>query len=303
MGKKLNALASFEWALENGYTPGDDSGADGNKCPWINLSQTVVTLKAHQTTVVDVDYGDPDDDPVDFVCETTGSDAAVYDAASKKLLVTASKAPAGTYSAVFKVTDKPSAVGAEAKSATATFTYTILPNHAPEVVKRIADVSKNDAAVLSYTGLDAYFTDPDGETLSFSVVTENEAVAKAEISGTTLAVVPIRHGITTIHVIAMDGLGASAEFTFKVAIVDPDQPVTVDNQAVTDVVDINIDSTDPTHVDVSIYNASGTLVLQYTATASVFYSVEIDVSRLAPGRYTAVLKYNGQTKTVKFAKY
>ena len=45
------------------------------------------------------------------------------------------------------------------------------------------------------------------------------------------------------------------------------------------------------------------LALETKASASVFTPIVLDVSALAPGRYTAVLDYEGQSRRVRIIKY
>jgi hypothetical protein len=116
-------------------------------------------------------------------------------------------------------------------------------------------------------------------------------------------IIPKSYGVTTITITAEDGLGATADVSFKIAFANAQQPVTVDSYQVTDVLKLNIDLPNPASVDVIVYNAAGAQVLKQVFSASIFSPVLLDVSSLAPGRYTAIVKYGGKSTTVKFVKY
>lgn len=297
VGKKLDAMASFEYGLGHQIVPGE------NKAPVITLSEKEITLKAHESAVISVGASDPDGDAVDVVLEDAGSSAVSFDAATMTLRISAMKEPqGGSFTAVLKATDVPSASGAKPKSATATLSYTILPNHAPVLSSIVTDqLGSNFAAVT--VNLADHFTDEDGETLRYAASVSDASVASAEISGTSAVIRPAGYGVTSVTVVATDGIGASATASFKVAFVNPGQPVMLESQNVTDALRMTIDSPETVNVSVTVYNAAGTQVLRSSATTNVFIPISMDVSSLAPGRYTAVVAYSGKSVKVKFSKY
>lgn len=301
IGKKIDALASFEYGIEKYGMPETDPDAPVNHEPSIAVSKSSLTLKAHQTDVITVTVSDPDEDELVVTCDP-GSIAGSYNADEGKFYITASKGYAGTFTAVFTVTDKPADKTLPSKSAQVSLIYTILQNHSPKIVTSIQDYAQTGLAPLSYNG-DVFFTDEDGETLSFEASIKDEAVASVEIRGSQLVVTPKAFGITEVSFIAKDGLDAKATISFKLAIIDENKPVTTEEENVTENLSVNIDATQTTTVNVFVYNASGTLVLHEAYSASVFDPLDLDVSSLAPGRYTAVFKYNGKTQTLKFVRY
>ncbi|MBQ9410046.1 MAG: S8 family serine peptidase [Bacteroidales bacterium] len=307
VGKKLDALASFEWAFANGYTggttPGPGPEPPENKAPVITLSPSSITLKAHESAVISVECSDPDGDPIEITLQSPGSDAVTYDDATRTLRISAMKAPAGQYKAVMKVTDQPSSSEAQAKEATAELSYTILPNHAPTVVRGVEDYSQYGFDNITINNA-ICFTDQDGETLHYGVKVEDGTVATAEISGDKTIIYPKAYGTTTVTISALDGLEASASVSFRIAIVDARQPASLENNVVTGELTLNIGSPDPVSGEVIVYNSAGAQVLrQIFSGANAFYPVALDVSSLAPGRYTAIVKYDGKSTTLKFAKY
>ena len=55
------------------------------------------------------------------------------------------------------------------------------------------------------------------------------------------------------------------------------------------------DSREEQTLKVSLYSLTGSLVKTAEFTAGVFLPVTLDISALAPGKYTAVLEYGGET--------
>lgn len=273
-----------------------------NRAPSISLAQSNVTLKAHESAVISVTGSDPDGDVLDITLQSPGSDAVTYDAPSRTLRIAAHKAGAGVYKAVMRVTDVPAFTTVQAKSATAEVSYTILPNHAPTVVKYITDMAQSGLRDIS-VNLQDHFTDVDGEALRYDVTVDDSSVASAAVSGYLAVITPKSYGVTTVTITAKDGLDAQAEVSFKVALVNPQQPVTPASLQVKDELLLNIGSPDPASVEIQVYNAAGARVLRHTFTADVFNPVRLDVSSLAPGRYTAKVKFGGATHSLKFVKY
>ena len=307
----INAKAAAPGAYQATFTVTDSHGASSsatldykiidNRAPELVLTPLTVTLKAHKEAGINYTVSDPDKDDVSVTCDA-GSAAGLFSVAARALIITGSKAPAGTYTATFMATDKPTSSFVQAKSTKVNVTYTILPNHAPSVIKSIPDQSQKNFVDLRFDGI-TYFEDEDDEILTFSASVDNSSVAYAQVNGDQIVISPKGYGLTTVNITATDTLGETATITFKLAIIDESKPVTLESSNTTDALDIHIDAQESTSVDVSVYNSTGAMVLQQVFTASVFYPIHMDVSSLAPGRYTAALKYYSKTETVKFVKY
>ena len=295
IGKKLDALASFEWALAHGYSHSGDEPEDP-EAPVITLEQTTVTVKAHETISVGFSAYDPNGDVITLSC-TPGSNALSLDERGHKLVIVGRNATAGSYTATLTASDG-------ALSTSAHLKYTLLPNHAPVARKPLSDVYMSGLVNRAYVSLNGVFTDEDGESLEISVQSDAACVqAGASIDGKNLELAPTSYGSGVITVTATDNLGERASVSFRVAVVNPDKPVTVTPEVASDEAVINIDSQDPVTVDLSLYASTGGLVYRTQTEASAFDPIRLDVSTLAPGRYTAVLEYGGSTRKVRVIKY
>ena len=62
------------------------------------------------------------------------------------------------------------------------------------------------------------FEDPDGGGLVYSATVEDTMIAKAEILGTHLKVIPKKRGQTSIDVFATDHFGGKAKSSFTFTI-------------------------------------------------------------------------------------
>lgn len=73
----------------------------------------------------------------------------------------------------------------------------------------------------------SYFTDPDGDALTFTAASSNAATASVSVSGSVVTVTAAARGVATVTVTAQDPGGMSAQLTFTVTV--PNQaPVAAD---------------------------------------------------------------------------
>ena len=95
-------------------------------------------------------------------------------------------------------------------------------NNAPTVANTIADQTVqvgSDVSVALETSGSETFTDPDGDTLTYTVASSDTAKATVAVSGATVTVTGVAEGESTITVTADDGkAGGTASTTFKVTV-------------------------------------------------------------------------------------
>ncbi|MDE2661640.1 MAG: M66 family metalloprotease [Gemmatimonadota bacterium] len=107
----------------------------------------------------------------------------------------------------------------------ATAPPTASPNRRPTPTSTIPpqELAAGDTLTLDAS---AYFTDPDGDALTFSVETSDRGVASASLSGATVAVVGVAPGEARVTIRARDprALQARLDFTVLVPV-----PVTADH--------------------------------------------------------------------------
>lgn len=293
IGKKLNALASFEYGIKH-YPVGEETDPEDPKPPVISLSTSNVTVKAHESATVDITAYSPQGSKVTVTLETPGSEAISLE--DRTLTIEGWKAAAGTYTATVKVSDG-------TLESSAQLSYTLLPNHAPTAAKQVDDMLLPSIQKVGTVHLDGLFADEDGENLSIEAeVTSGNSVA-AEVYDGKVSLLPMSYGLSSVTITAKDFIGAKASVSFKVAVTDPANPVKVSPEVVNSDAVISIETATPVTVKLALYTATGGLALSYETTASAFRPIELDLSALAPGRYTAVLEYNSQTRKIRIVKY
>ncbi len=137
----------------------------------------------------------------------------------------------------------------------------------------------------------SYFTDPDGDALTFTAASSNAATASVAVSGSVVTVTAAARGVATVTVTAQDPGGMSAQLTFTVTV--PNQaPVAVDavpaqSIFVGDTVSVDVsayfDDPDGDALSYSVSNPDATVV-----SASVAGSV-VSLTAITQGMSTATV--------------
>ena len=104
---------------------------------------------------------------------------------------------------------------------TATVTVTVLPvNDAPEAVGAIPDQPLEEGGEAATLDVASYFTDVDGDALTYAAESSNPAAAAVSVSGSTLTLSAVVRGAATITVTATDPDGLTATQVFGVSVGD-----------------------------------------------------------------------------------
>ena len=109
----------------------------------------------------------------------------------------------------------------EGLTASATVTMTVLPvNDPPEAVGVIPDQAVEEGGAPVTVDVLPYFTDVDGDVLTYTAVSSDETAVTVSVSGSTLTLSPVVTGTATVTVTAADVEGLTAEQRFGVAVGD-----------------------------------------------------------------------------------
>ena len=109
----------------------------------------------------------------------------------------------------------------EGLTSTATVTMTVLPvNDAPEAVGVIPDQALEEGGAPVTVDVLRYFTDVDGDVLTYTAASSDETAATVTVSGSTLTLLPVVTGTAVVTVTAADVEGLTAEQRFGVAVGD-----------------------------------------------------------------------------------
>lgn len=192
-----------------------------------------VTIHTGESATVTACFSDPNEDVLTY--SVTSSNAGVAQASIAGTDITVTAAAPGRASVDVTATDPDGLQGRQSFQV-------IVPNRPPLASGTIPPIT---VAVGATDSVDAssWFTEPDGEALTYSATSSNPAVATVAVSGSTVRVTAVAKGITTVTVTATDpgGLGTTQDFqtmvpnrqpvaagTMPDRIVEVDEPVAVD---------------------------------------------------------------------------
>ena len=91
-------------------------------------------------------------------------------------------------------------------------------NRPPVAVGRIPDQSLDPGGSAAPRDLLQYFTDPDGDTLTYAAVSSDSAVVRTLVADAELVLIPLAEGSVTVTVTATDPGGLTATHTFEVTV-------------------------------------------------------------------------------------
>lgn len=262
-----------------------------NSAPVINTdSKLDVKVKPHQKTSADFEIIEPDGHFYLIDLETD-SEAAVLDTLVRhmpKIRLTPSLAPTGNYTARLKVTD------IYGLSSEVTYKYEVLPNHAPEIAKPIENLIFNSrAAEVKELKASEYFSDEDGEELSYTFEFSHPDVANMTFSAGMFQITSMAYGVTDIKVTGSDIRGETVSQSFKVLVRNDDTPLTLYPNPVKDKMSIRVGS-DVSELSLTLISAIGSVAYEDTfVDVSPFAAVTADLSVLVPGSYTVVVDMDG----------
>lgn len=162
-----------------------------------------VTVAAGDHVMVDVSgfFQDPDGDPLVYGAGT--SNALVAGVSVSGSMMTVVGVGTGQAGGLLFARD---GAGGEAVQ---NFLITV-PNQPPVAAQSLPALNLTTGQVRQLN-LSQYFSDPEGDDLTFSVTTANTLVAVGAVSGSTLTVVGVTAGSTTITVTAQDSDGGEVQ--------------------------------------------------------------------------------------------
>ncbi|WP_419164575.1 Ig-like domain-containing protein [Candidatus Palauibacter sp.] len=168
------------------------------------------TVFAGRTASVDVSgyFRDPDGDPLTYKATSSNADVATVTVSAATITIRAI-AP-GVATVTVNASDP--AGGAAQQSV-----QVAVPNRAPEAVGEIPaqTVSAGETAALD---MSPYFSDPDGDELSYTAASSNAGVVVAEVSGDSVVVTSLARGVAIVTVTARDPRGLAAQQRFRVTV-------------------------------------------------------------------------------------
>ena len=177
-------------------------------------------------------------------------------------------------------------------------TYRILPNQPPVVVTEIPNLIFEGIGQPKDFELNPYFSDPDGETLSYSITNSEQTIVHANVNNYRLYVTPLSFGMSRILVSASDAKGDAVTQEFRVLVRNGSTPLEVYPNPVKD--RLYIRTAQAGDVALKLVSTLGAVVYEGSLQSSPFEPASIDCSGYPSGVYTLVAEAGGESykKTV-----
>jgi hypothetical protein len=254
-------------------------------------------LKSFATGTLRFSIKDADGDPMTYSLSSglDGATASLVDGVITLTINALNAIENKTYSGILSVTDSH-------EVSTAGFAYTILANTPPVVSATIPDMVLSSSKESTSLSISGYFSDADGETLTYSSSVSSGNVARCNISNGNLNVNASAYGTTSVTVTAVDARGAKASQTFQVLVRDGSRAVDLYPNPVTDYLHIRSGATESATIEV--FSETGAVVFRSQAVEiGPFAPYKLDMTSLPGGVYSIKVKVSGsEAKTYSIVK-
>ena len=186
--------------------------------------------------------------------------------------------------------------------------FTSGANRPPEVVKSPDPVLIDNLDVEMKMRPSDFITDPDGETLEWTVAVTSDILG-AEVSEGYLVLTGVGCGYAEVTLTGTDAAGESAQVRFQVLVRDSSynsangvesDPFDLYPNPVVDLLHIRPDRV--ATFEVRITNSTGRTLLEQTMSGSAFNPPTVDMRACATGLYFAEITYDGRVYDYSFAK-
>ncbi len=266
-----------------------------NSAPEMELITSLPwSLKATEKFTALFDVRDPDGHAFDVTVSSSPSLASLTYGRNSEghyyVTVDGVQEESGEYKLVLEAVDK---YGASTRSELA---LVILENSVPLALKGFDDQFFDRAGQSVSFMVSDYFSDPDGDALTFSMEHSNSKVAHLNSTGERFVLTTMNYGSDVITITAGDARGAAAALTLRVSVRDPEAEADVYPTRVTDI--LKVSGGGEADTSIKIYSSTGATVYENVSKSSVFSPAQVDMSGFAPGVYRVEVMIDGK-KTVK----
>jgi hypothetical protein len=272
----------------SGLSPQVTATTTANNAPVITtLDSANVLMKAHETVVLRFSGNDPDGHALAWHIDPSPLEMSLVELENNRvqLTITGVQALPGTHHITLTLEDEYGA------SAGQTIEYTVLENHAPELVGAMSNVYIGAVGVEKVLTLSDYFYDEDGETLKYTIRNDAPAVVNVNANKGKLYIVSLSYGMAKITVTAADALDKAVSLPLDVLIRDDREAMDFYPNPVIDLLRIRA-GTD-IHGTVTLHNSTGVKVFEQETDISPFQPAEIDMRPFYGGVYSVTVKYAG----------
>ena len=283
------SILAYDYARNpSEISPAIEVTTDRNRAPVVTpIEGSSITLKAHQTGTLTFKVTDPDWDTASctLIPGSAAASLTMKNDTTAMVTISAAQADPGIYSGSLVATDSYGLSSAQE------FDYIILKNNPPQVISTIDNICIGRiGGTLRYIVGD-YFSDPDEEPLhyTFSASSSN---ASATLEDDILYITGSSYGYCTLTVKATDMKGESCELSFQILTRDNSREIDVYPNPVTDI--LNLRTGSPARKTVILYSSSGAKVFEDELDMSPFTPGKVNMTAVAGGVYTLIIKDNNK---------
>ena len=176
------------------------------------------TIEVGQAVTLDVaaSFSDPDNDPLTYTAASSIPAVARTSVSGSAVTITA----AGPGATTITITARDDEQAAATQQVIVTVPQ---PNRPPQRVGSIP-AQTIDVGERATVNASQYFTDPDGDALSYAAASSSSSVARVSVSGSTVTITGAGAGSATITVTARDPEGLTATQQARVTVSQPNRP-------------------------------------------------------------------------------
>ena len=174
----------------------------------------VTLIAGNGATTVDLSgsFFDPDGDALTYSAQSSNTGVVTVDTVNSTVTIT--PVDAGVTTVIVIVQD----TGGLTITQNITITVNPAPNRAPVAMETINPLTLTAGTQATTIDLTAHFSDPDGDTLSYSVVSTDSRVTTASVSNSTLSLTPLAAGTTTVMIMVQDTEGLTITHNVTVTV-------------------------------------------------------------------------------------
>lgn len=251
------------------------------------------TVPHHESLYVNYTIADPD--LHSFNVSFEGPKSAKFEMKSEgkwTLCIKGNSDKPGKYSAKISATDE---FGGASELI---ISYTLLENHAPEILKVPEPIYFSKAGEKTIIDLTELFTDQDNETLTYTATCSSVKTVHTAINNNKLSITALDYGKASITVKAYDQSYEECEQSVNVLVRDvnaePDiypQPLVKDNNGD---YKLHISGGKESDIQISLISNSGTTIMNSKGTCSAFDPYIINMNSCATGKYKIRIDIDGK---------
>ncbi len=196
-------VAAALWEIENGPPTVSSAIAD----------VTIVNPTGTEVVSLAGVFSDADNDSLTITATSSNSAVATVSVSGGYSSLTVAARARGTATITVTADD--------GNGGTVSDSFTVTVKSAPRVASAIGDISGLTAGSAEDVSLSGVFSDADGDAMTISAASSNDAVAEAVLFQDTLTVIGVSAGTATITVTAQDADGNEVGDAFDVTVTAP----------------------------------------------------------------------------------